>query len=740
MSYQVLARKWRPKTFDELAGQEHVLKALVNALENQRLHHAYLFTGTRGVGKTTIARILARSLNCETGITPSPCGTCSACQEINEGRFVDLIEVDAASRTKVEDTRDLLENVQYRPTRGRFKIYLIDEVHMLSSHSFNALLKTLEEPPEHVKFLLATTDPQKLPVTVLSRCLQFNLKNITSARIQEYLRFVLDEEKVPAEIEALWHLARAARGSMRDALSLTDQAISHGGGKLGEADVVAMLGTVDRKRIYDLMDALKEGDAQRLLIIAAELAEFSPDYFALIEEILGLIHAVALYQHLPESGRSEDFDQEKLAEYAKSFSAEDVQLLYQMLLLGQKDIAITPELHMGFEMLLLRLLAFQPLKMGERLPALAPDDEGNTAKKSEAAPVSSQRTKPSTEVKQQSEEVSKSTETASGVSVDEIISKTVLDSKPEPAQQEQVKPKIGSVSTNAVNDDESEIIDFSGTFSSSQDLYAASSTSDVVQPSPQAKILEAAIEKKETPRADEQQENNQQQKEAPNLQGFDEPYADIDEVEEKHQSMDEVYAAYSANVDTVDLEAADIESNENQNKGVAQQLLAVKNINNAAQTVDIETAAVESVANPESPKVIHSVAELSRHNWIAVFNQLSISGMVRTLCSHLVLDQIQDDNVYFMLAAPGQKIFEETHKQKFLQALSDYFVSELNVHIAASEVDQETPAEYAERRYREALIQAEEEILASPMVRKMVEEFDATLVSGSVRLTDSDCH
>jgi len=376
MSYQVLARKWRPKTFDELAGQEHVLRALVNALENQRLHHAYLFTGTRGVGKTTIARILARSLNCETGITSSPCGVCSACQEISEGRFVDLIEVDAASRTKVEDTRDLLENVQYRPTRGRFKIYLIDEVHMLSSHSFNALLKTLEEPPEHVKFLLATTDPQKLPVTVLSRCLQFNLKNLTSARIQEHLNFVLGEEKIPSDAEALWHLARAARGSMRDALSLTDQAISHGGGKLDEASVVSMLGTVDRKKIYDLMDALMHADAKKLLSIAASLAEFSPDYFALIDELLSLVHAIALFQQIPESGRSEDFDQEKLAQYANHFSPEDVQLLYQMLLIGQKDIGITPELHMGFEMLLLRLLAFQPLKTGEMIqatPVYTPD-------------------------------------------------------------------------------------------------------------------------------------------------------------------------------------------------------------------------------------------------------------------------------------------------------------------------------------------------------------------------------
>ena len=387
MGYQVLARKWRPRTFDELAGQEHVLKALVNALENQRLHHAYLFTGTRGVGKTTIARVLARALNCETGITATPCGVCSACQEINEGRFVDLIEVDAASRTKVEDTRELLENIQYRPTRGRYKIYLIDEVHMLSTHSFNALLKTLEEPPEHVKFLLATTDPQKLPVTVLSRCLQFNLKNLTSARIQEYLQFVLGEEKVPAEGEALWHLARAARGSMRDALSLTDQAISHGGGKLSEADVVTMLGTVDRKRIYELVDALAASDVQKALEIAQSLAEFSPDYFALVEEMLVLMHSVAVFQQLPQrqsSQTSEGFEQEKIASYAQSFSPEHVQLIYQMLLMGASDLKVTPDLHMGFEMLLLRVMAFQPAKAGEVLM------EDCSAKKPERVPEAHQ--------------------------------------------------------------------------------------------------------------------------------------------------------------------------------------------------------------------------------------------------------------------------------------------------------------------------------------------------------------
>ncbi len=361
MSYQVLARKWRPQVFADVVGQDHVLRALINALEQQRLHHAYLFTGARGVGKTTLARILARCLNCETGITATPCGECSACREISEGRFVDLIEVDAASRTKVEDTRDLLENVQYAPTRGRFKIYLIDEVHMLSTHSFNALLKTLEEPPEHVKFLLATTDPQKLPVTVLSRCLQFNLKNLGAAQIVEYLQQILAVENIPAEEHALWQLATAATGSMRDALSLTDQAIAHGNGQLREQEVAAMLGTVDQAHIHQLLQALIAGDGEALLKQCDELAQLAVDYTGLVDQLLESMHRIALAKTLPSISHRSRIDDHQVATYAAALAAEDVQLYYQMLLLGRRDLSLAPDLQMGFEMLMLRLHAFRPL-------------------------------------------------------------------------------------------------------------------------------------------------------------------------------------------------------------------------------------------------------------------------------------------------------------------------------------------------------------------------------------------
>lgn len=361
MSYQVLARKWRPQNFIELAGQDHVLQALMNALTQQRLHHAYLFTGTRGVGKTTIARIFAKCLNCETnGISPEPCGHCDSCQEITEGRFVDLIEVDAASRTKVEDTRELLENVQYAPTRGRFKVYLIDEVHMLSTHSFNALLKTLEEPPEHVKFLLATTDPQKLPVTILSRCLQFNLKNMSSARVVDYLQKVLTTENVGYEEAALWQIGQAADGSMRDALSLTDQAISFGNGNVKESDVTAMLGLVNHRQIVDLLEKIATNDAATVLQRVNQFADYQADYQSICASLLDLLHRIAIEQQIPGALEDQLGDLAQVQNLAASLTSETVQVFYQTLLIGKRDLPLSPSLKSGFEMLLLRLMAFRP--------------------------------------------------------------------------------------------------------------------------------------------------------------------------------------------------------------------------------------------------------------------------------------------------------------------------------------------------------------------------------------------
>ena len=371
MSYLVLARKWRPKNFSDTVGQEHVLRALMNALESGRLHHAYLFAGTRGVGKTTIARILAKALNCDTGVTANPCGVCSACTEIDEGRFVDLIEVDAASKTKVDDTRDLLDNVQYAPARGRFKVYLIDEVHMLSKSSFNALLKTLEEPPPHVKFLLATTDPQKLPVTVLSRCLQFNLTRLTPRLIQDRLVHISEAEGIEFDVPALALLARAADGSLRDALSLLDQAIAYCGGKVEELPVSKMLGTIDRNHVSKLIKLLAADDAAGAIAAIAEIDEQFPDYARLLEDLSRVLQQIAIHQVVGPIQTEDDVADEELADLASTLPAEDVQLFYQIAILGRRDLHLAPDPRSGAEMTLLRMLSFRPAKAagggGERI-------------------------------------------------------------------------------------------------------------------------------------------------------------------------------------------------------------------------------------------------------------------------------------------------------------------------------------------------------------------------------------
>jgi DNA polymerase III subunit gamma/tau len=360
MTYVALARKWRPKRFAEMVGQEHVRLALGNALSTDRVHHAFLFTGTRGVGKTTVARILAKCLNCERGVGAEPCGECQSCREIDEGRFVDLLEVDAASRTKVDDTRELLDNVQYAPTRGRYKVYLIDEVHMLSASSFNALLKTLEEPPPHVKFLLATTDPQKLPATVLSRCLQFNLKRLPVALIAERMRIILEAEGIEYEPGAMRLVAQAADGSMRDALSLLDQLIAFGGGRAGEAAARTMLGTVARDHVVRLAEHLVTPDAAALMREVRALDQWAPDHAQLLDELAGLLTRIALKQAVPDLAEDELYPAEVVERLARELSREDVQLYYQVAILGRRDLPLAPDPRTGFEMTLLRMVAFRP--------------------------------------------------------------------------------------------------------------------------------------------------------------------------------------------------------------------------------------------------------------------------------------------------------------------------------------------------------------------------------------------
>ena len=394
MSYQVLARKWRPRSFQDMVGQSHVLKALTNALDQDRLHHAYLFTGTRGVGKTTLARILAKCLNCDTGVSSTPCGTCNACVAIDEGRFVDLIEVDAASRAKVEETRDLMDNVQYAPSSGRYKVYLIDEIHMFSNHSFNALLKTLEEPPPHVKFLLATTEPKKLPVTILSRCLQFNLSHLTNEQIAKQVEMILGQENIEYDSASTELIARGAAGSMRDALSLLDQAIAYGGGTLEETQVRAMMGTIDSADLNGLIQALIDADPEALLDTIETIALQSPDFDALLAELLSLLQKIAIIQILPSDSSNPIKDNSVLVDFANAMNKEDAQLYYQIGMMGRKDLYLAPDVKSGFEMVMIRMLAFRPLAGNEVVskpqtlkPASRPGAQEVTPKASPGAAV-----------------------------------------------------------------------------------------------------------------------------------------------------------------------------------------------------------------------------------------------------------------------------------------------------------------------------------------------------------------
>ncbi|GFZ98919.1 DNA polymerase III subunit gamma/tau [Dyella caseinilytica] len=399
MSYQVLARKWRPRKFAELVGQEHVVRALTNALDSGRMHHAYLFTGTRGVGKTTIARIFAKSLNCERGESADPCGECAVCTAVDAGRFVDLLEIDAASNTGVDDVREVIENAQYAPARGRFKVYLVDEVHMLSKPAFNALLKTLEEPPPHVKFLLATTDPQKLPVTVLSRCLRFNLKRLLPDQIAGQMHHILGAEHIEYEDAAIAELARAADGSLRDGLSLLDQAIAYGGGSLKADEVRAMLGSVERGQVLGVLGALAAGDGQALMVECARIASFSPDFGSVLDDLAAALHRIQLIQLVPGyQPDANDGDSHALIGLAERMTAEDVQLYYQIATAGRRDLALAPDTRTGFEMALLRMLAFRPSddaapaapSSGQRVMPPAPPQRAPMASSAPVVPPSAQ--------------------------------------------------------------------------------------------------------------------------------------------------------------------------------------------------------------------------------------------------------------------------------------------------------------------------------------------------------------
>ncbi len=670
MSYQVLARKWRPRSFREMVGQTHVLKALINALDNQRLHHAYLFTGTRGVGKTTIARIIAKCLNCETGITSTPCGTCSVCREIDEGRFVDLIEIDAASRTKVEDTRELLDNVQYAPSRGRFKVYLIDEVHMLSTHSFNALLKTLEEPPPYVKFILATTDPQKLPATILSRCLQFSLKNMSPERVVEHLSHVLAAENVPFEADALWLLGRAADGSMRDAMSLTDQAIAFGEGKVMAADVRAMLGSLDHGQVYGVLQALLEGDARALLEAVRNLAEQGPDWAGVLAEILNVLHRVAIAQALPEAVDNGQGDRERVLALAQALPAEDVQFYYQMGLIGRRDLPLAPDPRGGFEMVLLRMLAFRPADTDDApKPVLKP------------VGISPATTDPATPVATPAVAV---VETA--VPVDEPQAEAPAPVEPglPPVEAQPVVEPAPVIETEPEPRAEpvAEVVDLPW------EEPAQAPAPVMAEPAPAPAAAPAPVAATPAPQAAPAHDD------AP---PFDpSAYAAVGMDRDDEPPLDEDY--YDGESDPVGFSYLD----------------------ELAEHVQEEAPKPAAEPLPAARPATGLALQ-----WLELFPQLPVSGMTGNIAANCTLISADGDD-WLLHLDPGQgALFNATQQRRLNDALNQHLGRTLNLRIELILPEQETPAQAASRKRAERQQDAVNSIEQDPLIQQMIKLFGA---------------
>ena len=704
MSYQVLARKWRPRLFREMVGQEHVLQALINALDNGRLHHAYLFAGTRGVGKTTIARILAKCLNCESGVSSEPCGQCAACTEIADGRFVDLIEVDAASRTKVEDTRELLENVQYAPTRGRYKVYLIDEVHMLSNSSFNALLKTLEEPPPHVKFLLATTDPQKLPVTVLSRCLQFNLKNMSPERVVEHLRFVLGQEMVPFEEGALWHLGRAADGSMRDAMSLTDQAIAFGGGKVSESEVRAMLGSIDSGLVWKLLQALTEESAPGLFDAVEVLSQQAPDYSAALAELANNLHRIAVAQVLPGSVDNTLGDGERLQEHAARMAPENVQLYYQMALHARRDLPLAPDPRSGFEMALLRMLAFRPQGVANiptaQLPAGGAAAPAAPSAEAAAQSGGSQNTQEHPAVKKTPAEVAPAEAgavPAASAAIEPAAQAQVPaapqapQAMPAPAQPgvaDPTTPAPARAAPGALVGEADPVVE--GPVASARELDPElSRVSQVPGPTPAAPDRESAQNAVEMPA--------QQMEPAPPREPIPVGVDDRAAVRER----------------------------------LKQQVAAV-------ESTPVQPTPVQPAPKPRpqaAPAVQGAVARLdalSPGSWPALYSQLGITGILHSIAFHLELVGRQDNILSFTLDESYSSLYDEVHQRRLADVLSDFFGQPVTVQIQVGQVQGGTPARLAAAT-REARASAARDALAGDaLVQELQSELGAELVPDSV--------
>ena len=706
MSYQVLARKWRPRSFREMVGQTHVLKALINALDHQRLHHAYLFTGTRGVGKTTIARIMAKCLNCEQGVSSTPCGECSVCREIDEGRFIDLIEVDAASKTKVEDTREMLDNVQYMPTRGRYKVYLIDEVHMLSTSSFNALLKTLEEPPPYVKFLLATTDPQKLPATVLSRCLQFSLKNMPPEPIVGHLQNVLTSENIPFEDDALWLLGRAADGSMRDAMSLTDQAVSFGDGSVLADDVRAMLGTLDQGQIYGVLKALIAGDARAALSAVAHLAEHGPDWAGVLAEILNALHRIAIAQLMPDAIDNGQGDREQVLELAAIVPAEDVQFYYQLGLIGRRDLPLAPDPRDGFEMVLLRMLAFRPASLPGTPPTttLVQPEPANSAADGQNTTAQATTTA-SRSLAQQPALPDTPVASSSQAQVDTVVAESASASE-------------SPVTPNAVPVDQAPVAapaeEIHAPWEEQPDSVAIEPPTVAAQPvasSAQDPALTAPASRPATARADAQATTTQQS-------------ATVAQAEQPEHAAyyDDAYSQALAD------EAGDDED----------EYLASSHYQDYAELPsfsDDEPVQLHGNNVDLQPNIAPASGQAAE--WQTLFAQLNLAGMTHSIAANTVLVEKNADVWLLHLDPNHSALFNKTQLQRINEAINTHLGAPIELQIELHTPTEETPALALLRKQAKRQQEAEAAIHTDPVVLQLMDTFGATISADSIEPIDS---
>jgi len=716
MSYQVLARKWRPKNFQQLIGQEHVVAVLVNALTQQRLHHAYLFTGTRGVGKTTIARIFAKSLNCQQGITATPCGECDVCQDIDDGRFIDLIEVDAASKTKVDDTREILDNVQYAPSRGRYKVYLIDEVHMLSRSSFNALLKTLEEPPEHVKFILATTDPQKLPITVLSRCLQFHLKALTRVQIETKLAEILAAEQVPVEQQSLTLLAKAGRGSMRDALSLTDQAIAQGQGSISADKVQQMLGGVDTHWPYKVLIHIIKHDSQGLMQLSLAIAAYAPNYGRLLAELLQLLHQIALYQITQQHFDMAAEQIQLLEKFAKALAPDDVQLYYQIVLNGRKDLAYAADDQAGFEMILLRMLAFKPMHHAVSTtpqqnsePAVLHNDLDVQQLPATSAPVISELT----------------TQTISSLTTESAVIK-------EPNTDSQSAHEAAAVAHLAMEDEIEQQLN-NELFQIEQqatELGAPSSVQDenlTTLQDPPKTIAHASITDVKT-----------------ELTGSPDVHQN-ENVTPVEQVLDPIAAAIS----TRNM----LRSRKKKLGSSAKKLSDAQPRQSANQPTESQPTAEQNLSTTTAPLVIDSRSDTNELNfnaklinpvehkyasqvdrWAQMIEAMALGGRLKQLALHATIDEQSEQNIIWLsLDQINKHLLNDNAQQQLQQKISQYLQQDIQLAIRLVEQTQAAPHEIQSYIDEQRQTYANELIEQDETVQALQQRFQARIVPNSIK-------